>query len=345
MASEGEIAADTRHKITLATVAQATGVAVSTVSRALMNPDRVNAQTRERITKAAARLGYRGPHAVQPASTRTRFVAVLVADVANPFYFGIVRGTQQQLKSAGYTQVLVDTDESESLEFGLLDQLANAVDGVVICASRLPDRQLLDIATRIPVVAINRQTHGVASVFIDTPDGIGQALEHLVSLGHRTIAYASGPEASWSNVRRAHTFDQQCARRGLQPVRLGPYSPKRQAGAAAADAVVNSKATACIAFNDLLAIGMLERLRQRDVRVPADLSIVGCDDIFGADFCNPPLTTLAAPIEQTGRTSVSLLLAQLRNGRPTPAQRHQSTILPTHLTIRNSTGPVPKGAT
>ena len=90
-------------------------------------------------------------------------------------------------------------------------------------------------------------------------------------------------------------------------------------------------------FNDLLAIGMLTRLRERGVRVPADISVVGCDDIFGAEFCNPPLTTITAPIEQTGRVAVSMLLAVLGE-HSSPALRRLVT-LPTHLTVRESTGP------
>jgi LacI family repressor for deo operon, udp, cdd, tsx, nupC, and nupG len=97
--------------------------------------------------------------------------------------------------------------------------------------------------------------------------------------------------------------------------------------------------TACIAFNDLIAIGMLQRLRERGIRVPEDMSVVGCDDIFGADFCNPPLTTMASPIEQAGRVSVSMLLAQL-NPLAGGGSRSRS-LMPTHLTVRGSTGPAP----
>ena len=91
--------------------------------------------------------------------------------------------------------------------------------------------------------------------------------------------------------------------------------------------------------NDVLAIGMLSRLRERGVRVPADLSVVGCDDIFGADFCNPPLTTLAAPIEQAGLVAVSMLMSRLSARSAEPVR--QSVVLPTYLTVRESTGPVP----
>ena len=100
---------------------------------------------------------------------------------------------------------------------------------------------------------------------------------------------------------------------------------------------MHSGVTACIAFNDLIAIGMLQRLRERGIRVPEDMSIVGCDDIFGADFCNPPLSTMASPIEQAGRVAVSMLLAQL-NPLAGGGTRSRS-VMPTHLTVRGSTGP------
>lgn len=327
-----------RRRVSLRDVAREAGVAPSTVSRALSSPGRVNEFTRARIQKIATGMGY---PATGTASLpgRTRSVAVVVSDVTNPFYFGIIRGTQQQLKAAGYSQILVDTEESDQNEDDLLHRLRSSYDGVILSASRLTDRALTELAAEIPLVAINRQTNGVASVFIDTPRGVVQAVEHLVSLGHRSIAYVSGPEASWSNESRWRAFAKATQAHGLTGTRLGPYSPRQRAGAAAADAALNAGVTAAIAFNDLLAIGMLQHLSSRGIRVPEDLSIVGCDDIFGADFCNPPLTTLAAPIEQTGRVAVSMLLARL-DPHAAPGARSTAT-LPTYLTVRASTGPAP----
>lgn len=331
-----------KRPATLADVAAASGVATSTVSRALSNPGRVNAATRARIEEAARELEY-VPNSQARALTsgRTRAIAVLVSDVTNPFYFGIIRGTQHQLKAAGYTQLLVDTEESDELEDGMLHKLRRSFDGAILAASRLTDRRLTALAQEMPLVAINRQTRGVASVFIDTPNGVEQAVGHLVSLGHRDIAYVAGPETSWSNERRWRAFLRASGEHGVSARRIGPFAPRRYAGAAAADAVLNTGVTACVAFNDLLAIGMLGRFRERGVRVPEDVSIVGCDDIFGADFCNPPLTTLTAPIEQAGRTAVSILLSRL-DGGPAPLVR-SGTTLPTHLTVRDSTGPAPAG--
>ena len=166
-----------------------------------------------------------------------------------------------------------------------------------------------------------------------------QALDHLISLGHTSVAYVAGPAVSQSSARRWVALSAAAEERGVDVRSLGPFAPKTQSGAAAADAAVHSGVTACIVFNDLIAIGMLQRLRERGLRVPEDMSIVGCDDIFGADFCNPPLTTMSSPIEQAGRVAVSMLLAQL-NPLAGGGNRSRS-VMPTHLTVRGSTGPVP----
>jgi LacI family transcriptional regulator len=327
--------------VTVNDIAALTGVAASTVSRALNNPGRVNAVTRERIQAAARALNY-VPNSQARALTsgRTGNIALVVSDVTNPFYLGIIRGTQQQLKTGGYAQLLIDTENSGELEIEMLHKMRKSIDGAILAASRLSDRALAGLATEIPLVTINRNVRGVQSAVIDTPAGISQAAEHLISLGHRDIVYVAGPENSWPNAARWQAMRTAAARLGLAFNRVGPFPRGQPSGAAAADAVLNTRATACVVFNDLLAIGMLTRLRDRGIRVPEDLSVVGCDDIFGADFCNPPLTTLTAPIERAGRVAVSMLLSRLNGPSSNPVR--QSVVLPTHLTIRESTGPVPR---
>jgi DNA-binding LacI/PurR family transcriptional regulator len=330
-------AGSTGRAPTVHTVAAKAGVAASTVSRALSNPGRVNPVTRKRIEEIAAELGYtRRSREQPPMSAPLKTVAVFVADITNPFYFDVIRGTQQQLKAAGYAQLLVDTEESGELESDMVNRLRGSFDGAILAASRLSDRQLSELSGSVPLVVINRSVKGVPGIVIDTPTGIVQALEHLVSLGHREIAYVAGPARSWANEMRWRALRQAAAKHGLEARRIGPFPPNRTAGSAAADAVLNSGATACIAYNDLVAIGMLGRFRERGIDVPGRISVVGCDDIFGADFCNPPLTTLTAPIEQVGRVAVSMLLGTLEQR---PEGRNQ-VVLPTHLTVRASTGPV-----
>jgi LacI family transcriptional regulator len=298
--------------------------------------------TRQQIEDAARQLNYTpNTQARALSSGRTGTVAVLVSAITNPFYFGIIRGTQLQLNAAGYAQLLIDTEDSGELEIAMLHKMRQSLDGAILAASRLPEAALAKLATEIPLVTINRNVRGVPSVAIDTPSGIGQAVEHLVSLGHRDLVYVAGPAGSWPNQARWHAMRAAAVSLGVRVRQIGPFSGDRPAGSAAADALINTGASACVVFNDLLAIGMLGRLRERGLRVPEEISIVGCDDIFGADFCHPPLTTLTAPIEQAGRMAVSLLLTLL-NSKSVP---RKLVLLPTHLTIRESTGsPAPAPA-
>jgi LacI family repressor for deo operon, udp, cdd, tsx, nupC, and nupG len=339
-AEEGDARAVTIHE-----VAARAGVAASTVSRALNNPGRVSTATRERIQRIAEELNYVPSNQARALSSgRTRTVAMIVPDITNPFYFGLIRGAQQQLTAAGYTQVLLDTEESPEQEAQALTQLRKTCDGVVLTAPRMTDEQIVAAARLQPLVTINRNAAGVPSVLIDTPAAIGQAVDHLTSLGHRRICYVSGPPNSFTNQWRWRALNESIRERRqnggpeVTAVRVGHFAPSTSSGAAAADAALNSGATACIVYNDLLAIGMLHRFAGRKVSVPGDISVVGCDDIFGSDFCNPPLTTMAAPIERAGRTAITMLLGQLNPAGHGNGQVRA--LLPTHLTIRESTGPV-----
>jgi DNA-binding LacI/PurR family transcriptional regulator len=322
-------------RVTARDVAQRAGVAASTVSRALNTPGRINEQTRQRILDAARELGY-APAAPRSAE-RKGLVALLVPDVTNPFYFDIIRSTQEQLRTAGFLQLLIDTSESGTTEAETLAQLAGVVDGVILSATRLDAPALREATVRLPLTVINRQHEDIPSVLIDIRTGLIQAIDHLKALGHRTIAFIAGPPGSWQNRWRWKEFEEQVLAQELRPALVGPYAPTRAGGAAAADALVLTDATACVAFNDLLAIGMLQRLRQRGIRVPEDISVVGCDDIFGADFSAPPLTTIAGDTEQAGRLAASRLISTLNGEAP----RNGTTLIPTHLLVRESTGPVP----
>lgn len=328
---------------TIMDVARLADVAPSTVSRALTNPDRVHHLTRARIEAAAAELSYvPSSQARSLSSGRTRTVAVLVPDITNPFYFNLIRGTQRRLNASGFTQLLVDTEESDDVEAAKLEIMRKSSDGVVLTASRLDDERLAEAARHQPIVTINRDVPDVPSVIIDTPSGVTQALGHLHSLGHRRVAYVAGPANSWSSARRLVALEAEAARLAVEVRVVGPWSPKLTSGAAAADAVLGEGVTGCVVFNDLIAIGMLGRLRDRGVSVPAELSIVGCDDVFGSDFCNPPLTTVTAPIEDAGRVAVDMLLGEADPVRSSPPRTRA--VLPTHLTIRASSGVAPRNA-
>jgi DNA-binding LacI/PurR family transcriptional regulator len=321
---------DQFRAVTLHDVAREAGVAVSTVSRALSNPDRVSARTREHVRAVATRLGYR-PNRIAQAlpSGRTRMLALLVPDITNPHNFGLVRGAEAQAAAAGYTLVLGDTQESAERESAHADRLGSAVDGFVLISSRLPDDELRELRRRHPVVLFNRELEDFPSVVLDSVDGSRQVVEHLVALGHRRLAYLGGPASAWMDAERRRSLSADAARAGAEITRLGPFSPTLDGGAAAADVGLGSGATAFVAFNDLLAIGILQRLERRGVDVPGRISVVGFDDIFGSDFCHPPLTTVTSPAEQAGRMLIDMLLGTCAPGRA---------VLPTPLHVRDSTG-------
>lgn len=327
-----------RRAVTIRDVAERAGVATSTVSRALTKPGRVSEETRELVERVAAELDYRpSVHARALGSGRSGTVALIVSDIANSYYVDVIRGTQQQLRAAGYLQLLIDTEESADAERAAIAALRPASDGVILAASRLRDGDLRRYAALHQLVTINRNAEGVSAVIVDTASAVVRALEHLASLGHRRIAFAGGPTGSWSSAQRLRAAQGARARLGIELVDVGAFTPTIASGAAAADAVLLSGATACLSYNDAVAIGMLARLRERGVSVPAELSVVGCDDIFGSDFCQPSLTTISVPGEQIGRAAAEMTLANLSGASGGPSTR----ILRAELVIRASTGPVP----
>jgi DNA-binding LacI/PurR family transcriptional regulator len=322
-----------RRAVTLHDVAREAGVAVSTVSRALSDPERVNVTTRERVQAIARELGYRPNRLAQALPTgRAAMLAVLVPDITNPHNFGLVRGAEAQARAAGSTLVIADTQGGPELEAAHLERLASSVDGFVLASSRLPDGQLRMLAERSPVVLFNRRVDGLASLITDSADGSRQIIEHLVALGHRSLAYLAGPRDAWSDSERWRALSEHAETAGVRIVRCGPFAPTLDGGPAAADVGLATGATALVAFNDLLAIGALRRLGERGIAVPDQVSVVGYDDIFGSDFCSPPLTTVAGSVDEAGRVLVDILLAG-----PDPVP---TITLPTHLRVRASTGPV-----
>ena len=330
--------ADTVAGPTIYDVAQAAGVATSTVSRAFSNPGRVSAGTREHVLAVAAELGYRpNPHARALLSGRHHTIAMVVSDITNPHYFELIRGAEMRARASEYTLVLVNAEESPRIEYDQIQRLVSSVDGFVLAASRLPDENLRQIAAQRPVVLMSRELSGLASVVLDHEQGCRQIVEHLASLGHRELTYLAGPANSWMANTRWSALRTAAEDLGLDARRIGPFTPKVSQGGAAADGALNAGTSAIVAHNDLLAIGVVQRLAQRSVRVPDDVSVVGFDDIFAATLCTPTLTTLGGAHADVGRSAVDILLGVVGPARaqdPPPPR----VVLPTELVLRESTG-------
>ncbi|HEX5201549.1 LacI family DNA-binding transcriptional regulator [Paractinoplanes rhizophilus] len=323
--------------VTIKDVARAAGVSASTVTRALTLPELVHPDTRERVRRTAASLGYHPNRAARGLSTgRTGNIGLLVPDLGNPFFPSVVKGVQGRAHEADYAVFLADTDEDSAAEAGLVRRLSKQVDGIVLCSPRMPDEELRTLVADTPVVLVNRRIARVPSVTPEFPDAMRQAVSHLTALGHRRIAYVAGPRSSWANRERLRSL--KAAATEIELVEIGNVMPQFEGGVAAADQVLASRATAVIGYNDLVALGLLNRFTARGVAVPGDISLLGFDDIPLAAMVHPSLTTVALPKEQSGRAGVDLLLQLLAGPDRSTAARRE---LPTQLMVRHSTGPVP----
>jgi LacI family transcriptional regulator len=176
----------------------------------------------------------------------------------------------------------------------------------------------------------------VPSVTPAFTDAMRQAVSHLTALGHRRIAYVAGPRSSWANRERVRSLRAVAGQGNVDLVEIGNVIPQFPGGVAAADQVLAADVTAVIAYNDLVALGLLHRFAARGVAVPTDISLLGFDDIALAEMVHPSLTTVALPKEQAGRAGVDLLLQLLEQPDRAGAVRRE---LPTQLMVRGSTGP------
>ena len=319
-------------------VARVAGVSVSTVSRALARPDEVAPATRDKVLETARGMGYRPNAAARSLITgRTGNIGLVVPDVENPFFASVTKGIQSRGRTAGYAVFIADSDEDPVLEAELVRSLSQQVDGLVLCSPRAPEHVILELARRCPLVLVNRACGDLPTVAIDNHDGVRQALVHLRALGHRRIAYVGGPRVSWSNTQRLKAFLAIGAESpDTELVELGSFAPYVSGGVAAADLLIASGATAALAYNDLLAFGLLERLRQRGVVVPDDISIVGMDNIPMAGLTSPGVTSVGTPLVNLGRAAVDMLLAVVRDPGAPPTHHADLSV---QLAVRGSTGP------
>lgn len=325
---------------TISQVAAQAGVARSTVSRAFSQPERLTRETVARVLEVAKQLGYTPNPVAQALSTgRSRNIALVVPDVANPFFPPLIRAAQRKAEEYDLCVFLGDSDEKPEREDQLLERFASQVDGVVLVSSRLSDTQIWAYAQRMPLVLINRDIDNMLRVLIDSAPGMEDAVTHLAGLGHRHLAYVSGPATSWSNAQRRTAFRNAARRQGLQVSSISANRSTYESGWKSAERVVASGATACVAFDDLLAQGILAGLADLSVAVPEQISVVGCDDVLGSTT-SPSLTTISNHCVAAGEVAISLLVDNF-GGSPAVDVRH---VLKTHLVIRNSTAARNKSA-
>lgn len=326
---------------TLTDVARTAGVALSTASRAFSDPDRLGSATRRKILAAAQELGY-VPRSAEPGSqpSDTATVAAVVPDIANPVFSRFVKAAQSRGRESRTTVVVADTDYDQDRERETISGLRARVDGIIVHSSRLDGAEILDLCGATPSVLVNREVAGGDCVIADSTQGLRQTVDHLDALGHRRIAYVQGRSDSWSNQHRVGLVRRLADEYGLELHLLGWHTETVDGGTAAAARVLAGGATAAIAHNDLVALGLLAGARALGVRVPDDLSVVGSDDIPFAALSDPGLSSIATPMDRAGTLACEILG---RAGAERTAPRVVR--LPTHFVVRGTTGPAPVRAT
>lgn len=325
--------------VTLADVARAVGVSPSTVSRALSGTEKVKDATRDRIKRVAREMGYEPNHVARSlTSGRSDLIGLIVPDIANPFFPPIIKAVQARASAKGKTVLISDVDEHPADELERARVIRKRVDGLIVVSPRTPVDQLDALAALEPIVFVNREVPGAASVIIDAAEGMTEAVEHLASLGHREICYLNGPRRSWSNAQRQSAVRVACQQLGIELIEFGPFEPQIQAGVRAADLVHSRGASAVIAYDDMIALGLMARLNERGLRVGPDISVIGIDDSPMSGMAYPTLSSIHVPGTRAGATAVDLVLDLVDN----PAEAAKPLVqLDTRLIIRGSTAPVP----
>jgi LacI family repressor for deo operon, udp, cdd, tsx, nupC, and nupG len=317
-------------RVTSVDVARRAGVSQSTVSLVLSGKGRgrISAKTEEAVRAAAAELGYRPNVAARTLRTGvTRTVGLVVPDITNPFFGPMLRGAQKAAMQAGYTVMLVDIGEDRRWEARSVEALlAGPSDGLLLFETGLPP------GAALPAIGIEVVPGELPVVRLDVTSGFDQALDHLLQLGHERFAHLAADFDAQTFRLRAERIEQRLLQAGLAAPATGRAEITFAAAAAAAGPLLDSGATAYVCDDDIMAGGLYLAARERGVRIPEDISVVGFDDLAFAVVLDPPLTTVRADAAQLGATAFHALAAMLAGDEP-PADQ----VLPVRLVLRGST--------
>lgn len=327
-------------RVTIVDVARAAGVSLSTVSRVMNGNASVDPELARRVRATAASLDYTAnPLARSLVLGRTQTVAVLVPDLANPTFQAILRGLSRGADDDGYHVLISDTAERTEREAALAVATRRRTDGIVLCAPRMPQEQLSALTPTIgPVVVINRPPQAaVPTVTADYAAAMRELVAHAYDLGHRRVVFLSGANGSASLAARLGALAEARTRLSDLTILEIDAGVDFASGAAAADAVLATGATCVLAFNDLVAMGLLSAVGDRGVPVPGRLSIIGFDDIPFAPYTSPPLTTAAVQAGELGLAAWEAMRGLLA-GEPVESHR----VLTPRLVVRGSTAPPPR---
>lgn len=300
---------DRSPRAKLKDVAEAADVSISTVSRVFSNPDRISPATVLHVKQVAERLRFT-PNVVARALITGvgANIGLVVPDITNPYMTHLLKAAQGRSRSSDIGILVADTDDNARIERDVAEHLSAQSRGLILCAPRMSAANITSLADRVPVVITDRLVKGVASVVAESGPALEEIVDGLVEQGHECLAYLPGPKQSWADRQRRRAIANRAQKSGVELCVLPATHATYADGVAAADALVSSGATAVLAFDDVLAAGLVEGLRRSGRRVPDDISVIGHDDLL-AELVAPGLTSVRSHSDRIGRLAVELLLA------------------------------------
>lgn len=322
-------------------VALKANVSIATVSRVVNNtPHKVKSSTREKVLQAILELDYR-PNALAKGllMKKTMTIGIIIPDISNPYYAEIVRGIQDVADRAGYAVMLYNTDRKrEGIVRDIYHLREKAADGIIFSGGIINGYETLSILGELKdrVVVIGRHAVDFPAVLVDNMGGVGQAVSHLLSLGHSEIGFLGGPAGSTTAMDRLTGYRNALAQNRMVldegRIKQGDWTP--QSGYLLGKELLQNgrRPTAIVSANDQMAFGAMNAAREMGLKIPDDLAVVGFDNIPLSSYFDPPLTTVEIPMHEAGAEAARMLIDLISGG-----EFNKLKLFQTKLLVRDST--------
>jgi len=332
----------TRKLPTISDIAERAGVSIATVSRVLNGNTPVSEETAERVRAAIDELQF-VPHtaARMLASRRTNTIGLLLSDISGEFFSPMLRGIEAATREACFNLLIHTTDESHRTSHARPLLGEHNTDGLLVFTDSLEDAELVRLhKVGLPVVLMHQSVTEleIPTITIENKDGATRIVDHLIEVHkRRRIVYLRGPARHEDSVWRERGYRESLEAHGLKvdPALIADGNFDREVAEGAIRNLLSRGLDFDAVFcgDDETALGVFAALQSSNRAIPADVAVVGFDDVSFAPFLSPPLTTVRAPIEQVGREAVKQLVRLIRGEQAEPL-----ILLPTELVIRRSCG-------
>lgn len=331
--------------VTIQDIAEEVGYSANTVSRALNDKAEIREDTKEKILETAEEMGYRPSRVAQRMrAEETGILGVVVANNANPFFSTVVKGIERAASNRGYNIILKDSDEDPDKEKEAIEiMLAEQVDGLLVSPVNSQESNIPEVAEGLPFVAFARHFKSLNTdfVLIDDLKGGYLATNHLIESGYRDVALLNGPMNELSAQERLEGYKKALKEAGREPNSNLIYDGilTMEQGYEVGKTILNSSHSpdAVHTFSDFVALGFMKAVKEKSLRVPEDIGIVGFDDIAFCSYSRVPLSTIRVPIKRIGQEAVKILLDRIQSEGEGKQEVSQIRLEP-ELIVRKSSG-------